>query len=182
MAGSAAEEEREAEGADSAEVEGEVLGPAVDSLVAVDIRWEVRRRSVVRVVVARRHVPQHRLLAPIQEQLPVRDRVAAAEISEQEIVRQLNRRIVRVPVRDRVPPHCRRIDPVPVPEPDKELALAKALRIDQGAGPVMSSTTIELASRNNRHVCRGWEMPELVRGYRIKVRIDHRRSKLGKAI
>lgn len=124
---------REVEGADSAVVVE--LGPAVDSLAAAGTRWEVRRRLVVRVVVvARRHVPQHRQLDPIPEQVPVRGRIPVVEMLEQEIVRQLNRRIARV--RDRVPPHCRRIDLVP--EPDKELVLARASRIDRGAGPGMS--------------------------------------------
>ena len=123
---------REQEEADLVEAV-EALGPAADSPEAAvaGTRSEVRHRSVVRVVVeARRRDPQRRPLDPTPAREPVRGRMSVVEMLEREIVR------TSVPVRDRVPPRCQPIGPVL--EPDKELALARALRIDRVVEPALS--------------------------------------------
>lgn len=177
---------REAAEAEAELVVGvEVLGPAADFPAAVaGTRWEVRRRSVVRVaVVARRRDQQRQPLDPTQARVQERGRMSVAEMSARGISRTSE------PERDRVLRRCRRLglamergralDQVKalriVPEQVRALPLDRVRVLVLGKG-----SRIGQASRISRRGCRDSVRVVRVRDCRIKELIGRRRSKVGK--
>ena len=163
----------------------EVLGPAADfPAAAAGTRWEVRRRSVVRVaVVVRRRDQQRRPLDPAQVRVQEHGRMSVVEMSAREISRTSE------PERDRGLRRCRRIgrarergralDQVKalriVPEQVRALPLDRVRVLVLGKG-----SRIGRASRISRRGCRDSAMAALLRVCRIKELIGRRRLKVDK--
>jgi hypothetical protein len=154
------------------------VAAAGDSAVVVaavrDHRWGVRRRSVIRVAVARLRDRPRRARAPARER--DHDRALVAEMSAWEIVRTSE----RVPESDRALRRCRAISRASVPV--RGLELDKALRIDPEQD---RASLIDQVWPSNRRGCRDSVVllePVLARGCRIREPIGRSRLKVGAAI